>query len=122
MIAPSPGSPDVEFTAEAVVGGVQKGFTDVPDEGFALNAPGWPISSIGKTWQSCCVVLQVWPHWHDVQVPGEPTQLGGLQSASVLQPRNVSMLHVEIVGPCGPQWPMPICSGAGSWMQTGSQV
>jgi len=49
MIAPSPGRPEVEFTADAVVGGMQNVFTDSPDDVFALNGFGSPISSIGKT-------------------------------------------------------------------------
>ena len=76
---------------------------DVPEDGLPLNGFAVPMSSIGNTWHSVNAVLQVCPHWQDEQVPGEPTQLGGLQSATVLQPRNVSTLHVEMVGPSGPQ-------------------
>jgi len=39
-IAPSPGRPEVEFTAVAVVGGMQKVLTDMPLDVLALNGFG----------------------------------------------------------------------------------
>src|SRR5689334_3687774 len=88
--APGPGRPPTLFTELLVVGGMQKVAARV-----AFCVPGAPTRTIGSRKQLRNPPVQIWFGLHVEQLPDG----GGLQSVSVLQPRNVSTLQNWSNGP-----------------------